>query len=166
MKGENNYAFIDSQNLYLQSKKNWWKIDYKKLKIYLKEKYNVSIAYIFIWYMPENQDLYLSLQKDWYILVFKEILKYKDWSIKWNVDAELVLQSMIDYKNYNKAVIISWDWDFACLVKYLNTQDKLEVVLIPDEFSYSCLINKSAWNKIAFINRLKTKIWLDKKEPQ
>jgi len=157
-KMEKNYAFIDSQNLYLQMKKVWWKIDYKKFRIYLKDKYKADTAYIFIGYIAEHKDLYLSLQKDWFILIFKEILKYKDWSIKWNVDAELVLQSMIDYAKYDKAIIVSWDWDFSCLVKYLNQNDKLKALLVPDEKWYSCLLNKSAWSKIAFINRLRNKI--------
>ena len=44
---ENNYAFIDSQNLNLGIQLLGWKLDYKKFRIYLKEKYNVTKAYIF-----------------------------------------------------------------------------------------------------------------------
>ena len=43
----------------------------KKFRIYLKEKYNVSQAYIFIGYMPGNENLYKSLQKYGYVLNFK-----------------------------------------------------------------------------------------------
>lgn len=39
---KNNYAFIDAQNLYLAIKELGWKIDYKKFRIYLKEKYKVA----------------------------------------------------------------------------------------------------------------------------
>jgi uncharacterized LabA/DUF88 family protein len=153
-----NYAFIDSQNLHIQMKQVWWKIDYKKFRVYLREKYNVDVAYLFIGYMSEHKYLYNQLQKEWYILNFKEILVYKDWSVKWNVDAELVLQAMIDYNNYDKAVIITWDWDFACLVRYLHEKDKLKVLLVPDEKDYSCLLNKPAKGKIAFVNRLQNKV--------
>jgi len=34
----NNYAFIDSQNLNLGIQKLGWKLDYKKFRVYLKEK--------------------------------------------------------------------------------------------------------------------------------
>jgi len=43
----------------------------------------------------------------------------KDGNIKGNVDADLVLQAMIDYENYYKAVIVTGDGDFYFLVKYL-----------------------------------------------
>jgi uncharacterized LabA/DUF88 family protein len=36
--------------------------------------------------------------------------------VKGNVDAELVLHTMIEYDNYSKAIIISGDGDFFCLV--------------------------------------------------
>lgn len=105
------------------------------------------------------------MQESWFILVFKETYKSKEWKIKWNVDAELVLQVMIDIDKYKKAIIISWDWDFAYLIKYLRTNDRLETLLIPDEFSYSHLLKKAGWNKLNFINRLENKI-SRKKEPQ
>ena len=41
-----NKAFIDGQNLFLgtQQADQPWKIDYKKLRIYLKDKYQVTEA--------------------------------------------------------------------------------------------------------------------------
>ena len=38
----NNYAFIDSQNLNLGIQKLGWKLDYRKFRVYLKEKYNIQ----------------------------------------------------------------------------------------------------------------------------
>ena len=70
----NNYAFIDSQNLNLGINKLNWKLDFRKFRVYLKEKYGVSSAYMFIGFLPENQDLYASLQKAGYILIFKLVL--------------------------------------------------------------------------------------------
>ena len=87
----NNYAFIDSQNLNLAIKDQWWKLDWNRLRIYLKDKYKISRAYIFIWYISFNQDMYTYLQSIWYILIFKPVLELKSWKTKWNVDAELVL---------------------------------------------------------------------------
>ena len=35
---------------------------------------------------------------------------------KGNVDAELVLHAMVEYPNYDKAIVVSGDGDFHCLV--------------------------------------------------
>ena len=83
-----------------------WKLDFKRFRVYLKEKYKVGIAYLFIGYIQKNQDLYNSLQKYGYVLIFKPTLKYKNGKVKGNCDAELVLQAMIDYKNFNKLIKI------------------------------------------------------------
>lgn len=161
-----NYAFIDSQNLNLSIQRLGWRLDFFRFRIYLKEKYNVSVAYLFIGYLPENQDLYNSLQKYGYVLIFKPTLRYKDGRVKGNCDAELVLQAMIDYANYHKAVIVTGDGDFHCLVRYLFSQEKLEQVLIPDRFNYSGLLKKAGANKLAFMNDLRGKLeYKNKKHP-
>lgn len=105
-----------------------WKLDFKKFRIYLKEKYATSKAYYFIGYVSGNNDIYSSLQSAGYILVFKPTFKNQNGKIKGNCDAELVLQAMIDYKSYDKAIIISGDGDFFCLVKYLREKNKLEYI--------------------------------------
>jgi len=159
-----NYAFIDSQNLNLSTLRLGWKLDFYRFRKYLKEKYNVKIAYLFIGYLPENQDLYNSLQKYGYILIFKPTLKNKDGRVKGNCDAELVLQAMIDYQNYDKAVIVSGDGDFHCLVHYLAQQNKLEKVIVPDRQNYSALLKKFA-SKLTFLNDLEKKLAYNKKHP-
>ena len=58
---ENNYAFIDSQNVNLGVQSLAWKLDWRRFRVYLKEKYNVSVAYLFIGFVAQNQDLYSSL---------------------------------------------------------------------------------------------------------
>lgn len=154
-----NYAFIDSQNVNLGIRELGWKLDWKKFRVYLKEKYGVAIAYIFIGYIEENQDLYLSLQKNGYVLVFKEVLKSKDGFVKGNCDAELVLQAMIDYEKYDKTIIVSGDGDFACLVRHLKKQNKLGKVLVPNIAKYSALLKKAAANEhLDFMNDLKNKL--------
>ena len=141
---ENNYAFIDAQNVNLAIKDQWWNLDWKRLRVYLKDKYKVSRAYLFIGYIVSNADLYSFLQKCWFLLIFKPVLTLKSWKTKWNVDAELVLQAMVDYKKYNKAVIITWDWDFACLIWHLRKQSKLKKLIVPNYNRYSSFL-KIEW---------------------
>jgi len=120
MKKENNFAFIDSNNLYLAIKELGWNLDYGRFRKYLEDKYNVSKAYMFIGYIEKYKDLYKNLQEKGYILIFKPTLVYKDGSTKGNCDAELVLQAMIDIDNYNKAVLVSGDGDFSCFGQLFN----------------------------------------------
>jgi len=155
---ENNFAFIDSQNLNLGINKLNWKLDFKKFRVYLKEKYRVSQAFLFIGFIPENQDLYSSLQKDGYILIFKPVLFDGEQKPKGNVDADLVLQAMIEFNNYDQAVIVSSDGDFYCLVKYLYEKGKLARVMSPDVKNCSKLLKKTAKEKIVFMDNLKNKI--------
>ena len=162
---EKNYAFIDGQNLYLALKRLGWKLDYKRFRVYLSEKYRVEKAYIFMGFMPTNQELYNFLQTVGFVLVFKPLLNDGRGVVKGNCDAELVLQAMIDYEDYWKALIITGDGDFYCLVKHLSNNDKLLRVLAPTLNNCSELLTKAAGNKVAFVADLKQKLEYKRKEP-
>ena len=83
--------------------------------------------------------------------------------VKGNVDAELVLQAAaIDFEQYEKAVVVTGDGDFACLIRFLTERGKLLSILVPSEFRYSYLLKKEARDKIAFISRLQRKLQLIK----
>ncbi|OHA83795.1 MAG: hypothetical protein A2937_01850 [Candidatus Yonathbacteria bacterium RIFCSPLOWO2_01_FULL_47_33b] len=160
---ENNYAFIDSQNVNLSVQSLGWKLDFARFRVYLAEKYGVTKAFLFIGYVEGNNDLYMSLQAAGFICVFKPTLAYKDGTTKGNCDAELVLQAMIEYPNYDKAVIVTGDGDFYCLVKYLLEHSKLKRVLIPNIFKYSALLKKFGKSQLSFMNDLKEKLEYKKK---
>lgn len=164
-KEANNYAFIDGQNLYFAMKQLGWNLDYKRFRVYLKEKYAVEKAYIFIGYIATNTPLYTALQSHGFILIFRPTLTYKDGTVKGNCDAELVLQAMIDYREYDKALIVTGDGDFYCLVKYLIEHEKFKVLLIPDMKHYSALLKSVAGKQIAFMNDLKPKLEYKKRTP-
>lgn len=154
----NNFAFIDSQNLYLSIKSLGWRINWKRLRVYLKEHYGVTKAFLFIGYVEGNNGLYSELQEAGFICVFKPILTYKDGTVKGNVDGELILHTMIQYTSFSKAVIITGDGDFYCLVQYLLENNKLQTVLVPNKDKYSALLKRFAKKHIAFMNELETKI--------
>ena len=156
------YAFIDSQNLNLGVRSQGWQIDYKKLRLYLKNKYGVVNAYMFIGMVPNNQELYTRLQEAGFILVFKPTVQYFQngkSTVKGNVDAELVLHAAaIEYANYDKAIIVSGDGDFHCLVRFLNDNNKLLRLMAPNkqfskllrEFSKSIVLVDSLRNSIEY----------------
>ena len=99
-----------SKDIYNKKRKliyKGWKLDYKKFRIYLSDKFRVSKAIIFIGYIKKNRYLYRSLKNYGYELVFKPTIKDSSGKQKGNIDAELVLHSAaIEFEKYDKAVIV------------------------------------------------------------
>jgi len=158
-KERNNYAFIDGQNVNLSIRSLGWRVDWKKFRVYLKDKYNAEIAYMFLGFIEGNNDLYIKLQEAGFICIFRPTLKYKDGTVKGNCDAELVLQAMIDYAKYDKAVLVTGDGDFHCLVKYLIENNKLEALIIPNRLKFSALLKFQMFRIfLRFLNDLKEKL--------
>ena len=155
---ENNYAFIDSQNLNLGIQKLGWRLDYRRFRVYLAEKYGVKKAYVFIGFVALNQSLYDRLQEAGFILKFKPTIPDADGKIKGNIDADLVLRAALELHEYDKAVIVSSDGDFYSLVQHLYENDKLKVVLSPDIENCSNLLKQTAKEKIWFMNELRGKL--------
>lgn len=155
------YAFIDSQNLNVSTQKFGWKMDWRKFRQFLKDKYGVTRAYLFIGYVPEMMEMYEFLHGLGYGVVLKptfdmsrprvenkeqrtenkeqraesrgrktETAEKKP--VKGNVDADMVLWTMKEMKNYDQAVIVSGDGDFFTLVEYLIEQGKLAKLLTPN----------------------------------
>ena len=164
----NNYAFIDSQNLNLGTSKDiydknnnliykGWKLDFKRFRVYLKDKYKVGKAFLFIGKMPDNENLYQKLEEDGYILIFKPILEING-KIKGNVDAELVLHTMIEFDNYDKAIVVSGDGDFHCLVEYLVEKKKFLHLMIPNDRGYSSLLKKFKDDYFVYLSGLRKKL--------
>jgi uncharacterized LabA/DUF88 family protein len=172
------YAFIDSQNLNLSVftdlKKpetgeiiyQGWKLDFKRFFVYLKDKYHVEKAFLFIGWVQGNEPLYKFLENVGYQVIFKPTLDYTEGKkriIKGNVDAELVLHSMIEFPNYDKAIIVSGDGDYFCLVEYLEKQNKLLHIMIPNRRSYSSLLRKYS-RYFVFVSDLRSKLEVRRRE--
>ena len=142
------YAFIDGQNFY-KSIQEFEKelealeveLDLNAFRIYLTEKHAVKIAYYFVGYIRKYESLYDQLRRQGYELIFKEVATHED-GIKGNVDVNLTLQSMVDYNDYAKAVIITSDGDYACLVEYLHDKGKLECLIACSRGGCSYLLRK------------------------
>jgi uncharacterized LabA/DUF88 family protein len=159
-KKQNNYAFIDSQNLNLSIKGQGWTLDFIKFRKYLSDKFGVKVAFLFIGHVNGNEALYTFLQKAGYLCIFKPTLEIKNGNevkIKGNVDAELVLHAMIEWPNYEKSIIVSGDGDFHCLIEYSVSKNKLERLIIPNKFRFSSLLRKFN-DHISFLNKTRDKL--------
>jgi uncharacterized LabA/DUF88 family protein len=165
------YAFIDSQNLNLGTNNDivingiriykGWKLDFKKFYFYLKTKYHVSKAFLFIGKVSGHEPLYNYLTGIGYQLEFKPTLHYLNGNntpqIKRNVDAELVLHTMIEYNNFDKAIIVAGDGDYFCLVEYLEKNNKLLHLIIPNKLQWSSLLRPYG-NYMIFVTDLEANL--------
>jgi uncharacterized LabA/DUF88 family protein len=156
---KSNYAFIDSQNLNLGVRVQGWELDFARFRVYLKDKYQITKAFLCIGYVKGNEGLYKHLQESGYICVFKPTLELPDGEVKGNVDAELVLHTMIHLNDFDKAVIVTGDGDFHCLVEYLVQQNKLLALMVPNHKHYSGLLKRKDFRPhTRFVSEIKSKV--------
>ncbi len=150
-----NYAFIDGTNLHLSAKALGIRIDYRRFRVYLRENLGIGVAYYFVGYVEENSGLYERLENAGFKMVYKRVSRAKDGQVKGNCDAELVLQAMIDFHAYKKAVIVSSDGDFGCLVRHLNEQGKLRQVLACSRQGCSHHLRTAAGSRVAYLEGIR-----------
>jgi len=169
---QTNIAFIDWQNLHLGTHAAWWKIDFHRLRVYLRDKFQITEAYYFLGFIDEDeQELYNSLQKAGFIMIFREHSSSQLGKKKWNVDTDIVfevMKHMIDRDDRDQAVLVSWDGDYVKMVKYLIKHNRFKKILFPNK-NHSSLynpiqinywINLSIWDvryKIEYRPKPKTK---------
>lgn len=145
-KRENNLTFVDGQNLHLGTTGNNWKIDLRKFKIYLKDKYQTTQAYYFLGYFSENQkDLYDNLRIANFDILFKEHDSYLKADKKGNVDSDIIfeiMKNLVDNRSFDKVILVSGDGDYKKLVDYLIKKDKFKKILFPNKKFASSLYQK------------------------
>jgi uncharacterized LabA/DUF88 family protein len=161
------FAYVDSQNLNLGIQKAGWKLSWAKFYDVLIKKYGVTRAYLFIGYIAENEQMYENLHAIGFKVVLKPSIEMvltpeqkveRDVALakraetaktddkedyvpgqKGNIDAELVMQIMLDKPDYDKAIIVSGDGDFYCVADHLQSIGKLAHVMVPN-WQYSSLL--------------------------
>jgi len=112
---------------------------------------------MFMGYKSTEQRMYDFLQKAGYAIVFKPLVEV-DSKIKGNCDGEMILQAMIDFNHYYKALLITGDGDFYCLVKYLKENGKLLTVLAPSYKNCSSIVRKLLKRELEVVCELRNKI--------
>jgi len=169
MKKKSNLAFIDGQNLYLGTMQNNWAVDYRKFRIYLRDKYHVEEAYYFLGYIDEEErELYNNLQKAGFIVCFREHSVALKAAKKGNVDTDIVfeaMKSLIENDKFRKILLISGDGDYKKLVDYLIKKKRFERILFPNKQFASSLYNRLAPNFFDYLENpgVKSKIAYKKK---
>lgn len=171
LKKANNFAFIDGQNLYMNTAKketNPWKIDLARFRIYLERKYSVDKAYYFLGYIQEiNQELYEEIQKAGFILIFREHSPAMVGKKKGNVDSDIIFQVMKKlYKkeDFNKIILVSGDGDYKLLVDFLIEEKRFEKMLFPDRKFRSSLYKELSNKYFAYLDDIDIQNKIGKKK--
>ncbi len=139
---EYNIAYIDGQNLHLGTSSAGWQLDFRKFRIYLKDKFKVQEAYYFLWYLDDGEnELYTALQKAWFILIFREHSSNMKGKKKWNVDVDIcfeMMRSVCEEEEFDHIVLVTGDGDYIKPVKYLIEKWRFKKILFPNKM-YSSL---------------------------
>ncbi len=160
----NNQAFIDGQNIYMNTQANNWVVDLKKFRIYLREHYYVQDAYYFLGAVDNNnQVLYELIQRAGFILVFREHSRSMIGKKKGNVDTDIVFTIMAkiaDREDFDKVVLVSGDGDYYKMVNYLVKNNRFCKLLSPNRHSTSTLYRTFTPKYVDFLDNpgLKKKI--------
>lgn len=151
---QNNYAYIDGANLHKGAEHLGWNLDYGRLRVWLREKYGVQQAYLFLGLVPKYKNLYTRLQEFGYTLIFKDVTYDGNGKVKGNCDADIVVRVMRDAyeNNFNQAVLVSSDGDYASLVSFLIEKQKMKAVLSPYETKKCSVLLKRTGASISYIS--------------
>ena len=152
-----NQAFIDGQNLYMNTKSYGWKINLARFRVYLREKYNVETAYYFLGAVDEEQQkLYETIQKAGFILTFREHNQSMIGKKKGNVDTDIVftvMEKIAEREKFDKVVLVSGDGDYVKMVQYLIKKNKFAKLLAPNKKSMSSLYRPFTPKYTDFLDR-------------
>jgi len=154
-----NYAFIDATNLHKGIQELGWQLDYRRFRVFLRDRYAVEEAYLFLGFVPQFTSLYRNLQSYGYVLIFKPTVLDPAGEVKGNCDGELILQAAIDFyeQHFKSAVLVSGDGDFACLVSFLQQKRALTAILSPSHEKCSMLLKRTN-ARITFLQELRQKL--------
>lgn len=129
------YAFVDASNIIYGTRDEGWKVDFRKLFKYLKERYNCKKIYYFGGFEKDNikqQGFYKKLTQFGYELILKPVKIYKqDGGVvrKANCDVDLTFYAMRDKDEFKRGVFLTGDGDFFILLDYFIAMKKKIVVI-------------------------------------
>jgi len=140
---KNTTAYIDASNLKFGIKQSGWELDYKSFRSWLRDKFGVSRAILFMGLIPNNAELYNFLQNIGYEISFKPTITSKEGRTKGNVDGELILCIAKNfYENkLESAVLVSGDGDYHCIVEFLKEKKIPISIVSPNRKYLSLLLN-------------------------
>lgn len=124
------YAFIDASNIIYGTRNEGWKVDFKKLHKYLKERHKCAKIYYFAGKFknsPKQAAFYTKLEEIGYQMIVKNVKIYFSGNKrvrKANCDVDLTFYAMRDIDKYDRVIFLSGDGDFEILLKHFVKKKK------------------------------------------
>jgi len=142
---KNGTAYIDASNLKFGVSQSGWKLDYKSFMSWMRDKFGVRKAILFMGLIPENFELYNYLQSIGYDICFRPTITNKEGKTKGNVDGELILAIAKDFyeKRLEKALLVAGDGDYHCIVEFLKEKNIPITIVSPNNKYLSLLLKRT-----------------------
>ena len=139
-------AFIDANNLHRGIKRQDWKLDYQRFRLYLRDKFHVGTAFVFIGKILGDDSLYQNYTQWGYQVVYQPTAPVRQ-GVKDNCDGALIVYAMQGHyeKSYDQAVLVTGDGDFAPLAQFLKTKNALSGIIAPSGERCSLLLKSIYW---------------------
>jgi len=138
-------AYIDASNLKFGVAQSGWNLDYKSFRSWLRDKFGVSRAVLFMGLIPNNFEIYNYLQSIGYDISFKPTITSKEGRTKGNVDGELILTISKDFyeNNLESVVLVAGDGDYHCIVEFLKEKNISITIVSPNRKYLSLLLKRT-----------------------
>ncbi len=126
------FAFIDATNIIYGAGGHGWRMDFKKLANFLRERFGVSKTLYYAGVDNENLkqlNFYEKLQDFGYSLRLVPVKTFFDGKKKADVDSRMTFEIMLYLQSYDEAIVMTGDGDYYWVLEYLK-QRKGKVVLL------------------------------------
>lgn len=161
------YAFVDASNIiYRPTDKDFWKIDVKKLLLYLKHRFGVSRVFYYGG-VDENDTvqtrLYRNFEKWGYELRLNPIKRFTNERgeryTKADVDSRMTFEMMRYKDEYDRVLVLTGDGDFLWVLEYLMKEKKKAMWLLSSPTKTAKELRKLFGYR--FINFDDTRRWIE-----
>jgi len=132
------YVFIDAANIFYTQRTLGWRISYEKLRKYFADECGDGLDKIFVYTAtdserPQQKKFLDMLNANSFIVRTKEVKRIRvakgvyEW--KGDFDVELTMDVLDNIKDFDTAVLLSGDSDFAPIVNRMKEGGKRIIVM-------------------------------------
>jgi len=158
-------VFIDAANIIYGARDGGWKMDFKKLIKYLKERFGARKVFYYAGLDSSNKkqlEFYEILQKYGYSLRLVPVKTFRDGRKKADVDSRMTFEMMKYLPKYTHVIAMTGDGDFYWLFEYLMKISK-RVKLIAHRKSTAQELKKLFGSEFTDLSRMKNMLKFDQK---
>ena len=164
--------FIDAANIFYTQRTLKWKISYAGLKRYFEEECKSALGKIFVYTAtdserPQQKKFLDMLEINGYIMRTKEVKRIRiakgvyEW--KGDFDVELAIDILDNILEFDTAVLLSGDSDFAPIIKRVKEKNK-KIIVVSSKYHISRELIQLA-DKYINLKKLRERIELKQNPP-